>query len=116
MTSAATRSAAASVAFATLDGLATFATLRASLTARRLVGPRTGARSMNTQPTWGTGLPPMRRPRSNSQGNSPWNSWNESLERMAALARRAIWRMNASPRPMAPAGGVISSLALTASS
>ena len=71
---------------------------------------------MNTQPTWGTGLPPMSRPFSNSHGYSPWNSWNESFDRMAAPARRAICRMNASPRPMAPAGGVISSLALTASS
>ena len=39
----------------------------ASLTDRRLRGPRTGDRSMNTHPTWGTGLPPMSRPWSNSQ-------------------------------------------------
>ena len=84
--------------------------------ARRLVGPRTGARSMNTQPTWGTGLPPIRRPFSKSHGYWPWNSWKESLERIEASARRAICRTNPSPRPMAPAGGVISSLAATASS
>jgi hypothetical protein len=41
--------------------------LRASRTARRLAGPRTGARSTNTQPTCGTGLPPIRRPSSKSQ-------------------------------------------------
>jgi len=39
-----------------------------SRTARRLTGPRTGARGTKTQPTWGTGLPPMSRPSSNSQG------------------------------------------------
>src|SRR5947209_163239 len=34
----------------------------ASRTARRLIGPRTGARATKTQPTWGTGLPPTSRP------------------------------------------------------
>ena len=29
---------------------------------------RTGKRSINTQPTFGTGLPPMRRPASNNHG------------------------------------------------
>jgi hypothetical protein len=106
--------AALVVVFATRS--AALATLRASLTARRLVGPRTGARSMNTQPTWGTGFPPISRPFSNSQGYSPWNSWNESFDRMLAPARLAICSTKASPRPMAPAGGVTSSLALTASS
>ena len=38
----------------------------ASLVALRLVGPRTGVRITNTHPTAGTGLPPMRRPSSNS--------------------------------------------------
>src|SRR4051812_20247330 len=41
--------------------------VRASLTDRRLAGPRTGVRSRNTQPRPGTGLPPMRRPSSNNQ-------------------------------------------------
>ena len=41
-----------------------------------------GYRSMNTQPTWGTGLPPISRPWSNSHGYSPWNSWNESFDRI----------------------------------
>ena len=40
----------------------------ASRTARLLIGPRTGARGTNTQPTWGTGLPPMSRSSSNNQG------------------------------------------------
>ena len=48
----------------------------ASLTARRLIGPRTGTRGTKTQPTLGTGLPPMSRPSSNNQSYSPpWNSW-----------------------------------------
>jgi hypothetical protein len=88
----------------------------ARLTARRLVGPRTGDRSTKTHPTWGTGLPPTRRPGSNSQAYWPWNSWNESFERIVASARSAICRMNASPRPIAPAGGVMISPATTASS
>src|SRR5262245_1705562 len=39
-----------------------------SRTARRPIGPLTGARGTNTHPTWGTGLPPMRRPSSKSHG------------------------------------------------
>ena len=39
-----------------------------SRVARRLTGPRTGVRATNTHPTCGTGLPPMRRPSSNSHG------------------------------------------------
>ena len=42
--------------------------------ARRLTGPRTGARGTYTQPIPGIGLPPMRRPLSNSHVNRPWNS------------------------------------------
>ena len=76
-------------------------------TARRLVAPRTGARGTNTHPTWGIGFPPKRRPSSKSHGCAPWNSWNESFESTTASARRATSRMNASPRPIAPAGGVI---------
>ena len=45
-------------------------------------GPAPGVRSRNTQPRPGTGLPPMRRPSSNSQGYWPWNSWNESFDRI----------------------------------
>ncbi len=82
----------------------------------RLRGPRTGVRSVKIQPTWGTGLPPIRRPGSNSHSYSPWNSWNESLENTVALARSAISSRNLSPRPMVPAGGVIISLAANASS
>src|SRR5436190_19928473 len=48
--------------------------LRASRTERRLVGPRTGARRTNTQPTFGTGFPPISRPPSNSQEYWPWNA------------------------------------------
>ena len=44
-----------------------FEVFLASLTARRLIGPRTGTRGTKTQPTLGTGLPPMSRPSSNSQ-------------------------------------------------
>ena len=40
----------------------------ASRTARRLLSPRTGTRSTNTHPILGTGLPPIKRPSSNSQG------------------------------------------------
>src|SRR4051794_5021940 len=47
-------------------------------TAMRLRGPRTGVRSMNTQPTPGTGFPPTSRPSSKSHSYSPWNYWNES--------------------------------------
>src|SRR3954452_8646530 len=39
----------------------------ASLRDCLLLGPRTGSRSTNTQPTCGTGLPPISRPGSNSQ-------------------------------------------------
>ena len=87
--------------------LAVLAAFLASLTDRRLSGPRTGERSMNTQPTWGTGLPPTRRPWSNSQPYWPWNSWNESFDSTTASARSAICNRNASPRPMTPAGGVM---------
>ena len=62
----------------------------ASLTERRLAGPRTGDRSMKTQPTCGTGLPPIRRPSSNSHAYWPWNSWKESFESTTASARSAI--------------------------
>ena len=98
---------------AVLAGLAAFL---ASLTDRRLSGPRTGERSMNTQPTWGTGLPPTSRPWSNSQPYWPWNSWNESLDSTTASTRSAICNRNASPRPITPAGGVSSSPAPSASS
>ena len=77
-----------------------------SRTARRLTGPRTGVRLTKTQPIGGTGLPPTRRPSSKSQSKVPWNSWNESFEKTLAPALSAICRMNASPRPIAPAGGV----------
>ncbi len=40
----------------------------------RLRAPRTGVRGVKIQPTPGTGLPPMSRPGSNSQGRSAWNS------------------------------------------
>jgi len=52
-----------------------FSTIFCSLTERRLTGPRTGTRFTQTQPTCGTGLPPMRRPSSNNHAYSPWNSW-----------------------------------------
>ncbi len=51
-----------------------------SRTAWRLRGPRTGWRGLKIHPIPGTGVPPRRRPRSNNQGCSPWNSWNESFE------------------------------------
>ena len=69
-------------------------------------GPRTGVRGTKIQPTPGTGLPPISRPSSNSQAYSPWNSWNESFESTTASALSAICRRKASPRPIAPAGGV----------
>src|SRR4051794_13286833 len=56
----------------------------------RLRGPRTGVRSMKTQPTAGTGLPPTSRPSSKSHSYSPWNSWNESFEKTVAPTRSAI--------------------------
>ena len=43
-----------------------FAPPRDAPVAFRLTGPRTGRRSTNTQPTCGTGLPPIRRPSSKS--------------------------------------------------
>src|SRR5215213_5468182 len=89
---------------------------RAERVALRLTGPLTGRRSTKTQPTNGTGLPPIRRPSSNSHGYSPWNSWNESLLRMRAPTLLAMLSTNASPRPMAPAGGATSSLCATAAS
>ena len=85
-------------------------------TALRLIGPRTGLRATQTHPTCGTGLPPTRRPSSNNQSCSPWNSWNESFERIVALAFLAMLRTNASPRPIAPAGGATSSLLAIAAS
>ena len=85
-------------------------------TALRLIGPRTGLRATQTHPTCGTGLPPTRRPSSNSQSCSPWNSWNESFERIVALAFLAMLSTNASPRPIAPAGGATSSLLAIAAS
>src|SRR6266511_3171755 len=44
---------------------------RAAVRALRLTGPFTGTRLTNTQPTYGTGLPPISRPSSNSHGYSP---------------------------------------------
>ena len=82
----------------------------------RLTGPLTGSRSTNTQPTNGTGLPPIKRPSSNSHGYLPWNSWNESLLRIRAPTLLAMLSTKASPRPTAPAGGATSSLWATASS
>ena len=76
-----------------------------SLVALRLLAPRTGRRGVKIQPTPGTGFPPIRRPGSKSQGCSPWNSWNESLESTTAPVRSAMRSTKASPRPMAPAGG-----------
>ncbi len=76
----------------------------------RLIGPRTGTRSTHTQPTCGTGLPPMRRPSSKSHVYSPWNSWNESFDNTDAPALSAIPSTKASPRPTAPAGGATNSL------
>ena len=80
----------------------------------RLLAPRTGVRGVKIQPTPGTGLPPMSRPGSKSHGRSAWNSWNESLDRTSAPDFSAMRRMNPSPRPMAPAGGVIISPCSTA--
>ena len=101
---------------ARVSGTAPVSRSLAVRTARRLVAPRTGARGTNTHPTWGIGFPPKRRPSSNSQGCAPWNSWKESLDNTTASARRATSRMNASPRPIAPAGGVIMPLDEMASS
>ena len=91
-------------------GVCSFATTLPVRTALRLVSPRAGTRLTNTQPTWGTGLPPMSLPSSKSHLYLPWNSWKLSFERIVALAFSAMARMNASPRPMAPAGGATSSL------
>ncbi len=76
-----------------------------SRTASRLRGPRTGWRGLKIHPTPGTGVPPRRRPRSNNQGCSPWNSWNESFDSTVPSTFSATRSKNASPRPMAPAGG-----------
>ena len=81
----------------------------ASAVAARLLGPRMGSRGVKIQPTPGTGLPPISLPSSNSQGCSPWNSWKESLDKTVAPVRSAIRNTNASPRPMAPAGGEMTS-------
>ena len=81
----------------------------ASAVAARLLGPRMGSRGVKIHPTPGTGLPPMRRPSLNSHGCSPWNSWKESLDRTMAPVRSAMRRTKASPRPIAPAGGEITS-------
>src|SRR5580700_3933275 len=81
----------------------------ASAVAALLLGPRIGIRGVKIQPTPGTGLPPISRPSSKSQGCSPWNSWKESLDRTVAPVRSAIRNTNASPRPMAPAGGEMTS-------
>ena len=90
--------------------------VRASFIDRRLAGPLTGVRGRNTQPTCSTGLPPMSRPSSNSHPYWPWNSWKESFDSTVASALSAMSRTNASPRPIAPAGGDTSSPASTASS
>ncbi len=57
----------------------------------------------------------MSRPTSKSHGYSSWNSWNESLLRTTPPMRSAIFKMKASPRPTAPAGGVTMSPAIVAS-
>ncbi len=71
----------------------------------RLFGPRTGILGVKIHPTPGTGLPPTSLPLSKSHGCSAWNSWNESFERTIAPVRSAMRSTNASPRPIAPAGG-----------
>ncbi len=76
-----------------------------SRTAWWLRGPRTGWRGLKIHPMPGTGVPPRRRPRSNNQGCSPWNSWNESFDSTVASTFSATRSKNASPRPIAPAGG-----------
>ena len=43
----------------------------------------------------------------------PWNSWKESFDSTTASARSAICSTNASPRPITPAGGEITSPAAT---
>ena len=66
--------------------------------------PASGARRPSRRPA-----PACRRssrPSSNSHAYSPWNSWNESFDSTTASALSAIRSTNASPRPMAPAGGV----------
>ena len=77
----------------------------ASAVAARLFGPLMGRRGVKIQPTPGTGLPPISRPSSKSHGCSPWNSWKESLDSTVAPVRSAMRSTNASPRPIAPAGG-----------
>ena len=94
---------ASSAALAGADSGSFFAL--ASAVAARLLGPRMGSRGVKIHPTPGTGLPPISRPSSKSHGCSPWNSWKESLDSTVAPVRSAIRSTNASPRPMAPAGG-----------
>ncbi len=84
--------------------------------AARLRAPRTGLRGVKIQPAPGTRLPPMRRSSSNSQGCSPWNSWNESFDSTRPFTRSATRRRKASPLPTAPAGGETTSEWATASS
>src|SRR5215213_8765750 len=89
---------------------------RAERVALRLTGPLTGRRSTKTQPTNGTGLPPIRRPSSNSHGYSPWNSWNESLLRIRAPTLLSMRCTNvASTTTVTTASGYSSVKAITAS-
>ena len=69
-----------------------------------------------TQPTSGTGLPPISRPSSNSQRTRRGTPGTSRWTAPSASALSAICSTNASPRPIAPAGGVTSSPAMTASS
>ena len=71
----------------------------ASRTAWRLVGPRTGVRGEKIQPIPGTGVAPSRRPRSNSHGCSPWNSWNESFDKTVASTFSATLQEKGVPAP-----------------
>ena len=84
--------------------------------AARLRTPRTGLRGVKIHPTPGTGLPPISRSSSKSQGCSAWNSWKESFDSTWAPTRSATRSKKASPRPTAPAGGDTSSAWATASS
>jgi hypothetical protein len=98
-----------------IDGLAPSDNVTESFfTGREVLVLRTGRRGVKTQPTPFTGLPPMSRPSSKSHGYSSWNSWNESLLNTTPLIRSAIFKMKASPRPIAPAGGVTISPASSA--
>jgi len=90
-----------------MDGLAPSDNVTESFfTGREVFVFLTGNRGVKTQPTPFTGFPPIRRPSSKSHGYSSWNSWNESLLNTTPLMRSAIFKMKASPRPIAPAGGV----------